>query len=189
MSYNCNFMYFQNEPLASHDFLTQKYLKKPQKFTMSYNCNFMYFQNEPSANPLRLLVNSRVGGLMLVNLKNVSKTLPLLNNNKNNGLNLLVTELAKTKWHFYRFQPYPSRAIPKMGTYESTVCSVKLSSWCLHALHVFLHRLHYCITTHLEDVPRSTNYRFISVVGGCYNIDCIGEYCLVIANRNSSLCT
>ena len=33
----------------------------------------MYFQNEPSANPLRLLVNSRVGGLMLVNLKNISE--------------------------------------------------------------------------------------------------------------------
>ena len=44
-------MYFQNEPSESHDFLTQKYLKKPQKFTMSYNCNFMYFQNEPSATP------------------------------------------------------------------------------------------------------------------------------------------
>ena len=29
----------------------------------------MYFQNEPSANPVRLLVNLRVGGLMLVNLK------------------------------------------------------------------------------------------------------------------------
>ena len=180
-------MYFQNEPLASHNFLTQKYLKKPQKFTMSYNCNFMYFQNEPSANPLRLLVNSRVGGLMLVNLKNISKTLPLLNNN-NNGLDLPVTGPAKTKWYFYRFQPYPSRAIPNMGTYEFTVHSVKLSPQCLHALHVFLHRLHYCITTHLEDVPRSTNYRFISVVGGHYHIDCIGEYCLVIANRNSDIC-
>ena len=140
----------------------------------------MYFQNEPSA-------NLRVGRLMLVNLKNVSKTSPLLNNN-NNGLNLPVTGPAKTKWHFYRFQPYPSRAIPNMGTYESTVCSVKLSPWCLHALHVFLHGLHYCITTHLEDVPRSANYRFISVVGGCYHFDCIGEYCLVIANRNSNIC-
>ena len=84
-------MYFQNEPFASHDVLTQKYLKKPQKFTMSYNCNFMYFQNEPSANPLRLLVNLRVGRHMLVNLKNVSKTSALLNNNNNNGLNLPVT--------------------------------------------------------------------------------------------------
>ena len=55
-------MYFQNEPSASHDVLTQKYLKKPQKFTMSYNYNFMYFQNEPSANPLRFLANLRVGG-------------------------------------------------------------------------------------------------------------------------------
>ena len=138
----------------------------------------MYFQNEPSANPLRLLVNSRVGRLMLVNLKNVSKTSPLLNNKNNNGLNLPVTGPAKTKWHFYRFQLYPSRAIPNMGMYESTVRSVKLSPWCLHVLHVFLHGLHYCITTHLEDIPRSTNYRFISVVGGHYHIDCIGEYCL-----------
>ena len=187
MSYNCNFMYFQNEPSASHDFLSQKYLKKPQKFTMSYNCNFMYFQNEPSANPLRLLVNSGVGGHMLVNLKHISKTSPLLNNN-NNGINLPVTGAVKTKWHFYRFQPYPSKAIPNMGIYESTVSGVKLSPQCLHALHVFLHGLHYCITTHLEDVPRSANYRFISVVGGCYHIDCIGEYCLVIANRNSDIC-
>ena len=132
-------MYFQNEPSASHDFLTQKYLKKPRKFTMSYNCNFMYFQNEPSANPLRLQVNSRVGRLMLVNLKNVSKTSPLLNNNNNNGLNLPVTGPAKTKRHFQRFQPYPSRAIPNMETYESTVHSVKLAPQCLHALHVFLH--------------------------------------------------
>ena len=84
----------------------------------------MYFQNEPSANPLRLLVNSRVGGHMLVNLKNVSKTLPLPNNN-NNGLNLPVTGAAKTKQHFYRFQPYPGRAIPNMGMYKSTVHSVK----------------------------------------------------------------
>ena len=154
---------------------------------MSYSCNFMYFQNEPSANPLRLLVNSRVGGLMLVNLKNVSKTSPLLNNN-NNGLNLPVTGPAKTKWHFYRFQPYPSRAIPNMWTYKSTVRSVKLFPQCLYALHVFLHGLHYCITTHLEDVPRSANYRFISVVGGRYHIDCIGEYGLVIAIRNSDIC-
>ena len=176
-------------PSASHDFLTQKYLKKPQKFTtMSYNCNFMYFQYEPSANPLRLLVNSRVGGHMLVNLKNVSKTSPLLNNNNNNGLNLPVTGAVKTKWHFYRFQPYPSKAIPNMETYESTVSSVKLFPQCLHALHVFLHGLHYCITTHHEDVPRSANYRFISVVGGHYHIDCIGEYCLVIANTNSDIC-
>ena len=71
----------------------------------------MYFQNEPSANPLRLLVNSRVGGHMLVNLKNVSKTSALLNNNNNNGLDLPVTGVAKTKWHFYRFQPYPSKAM------------------------------------------------------------------------------
>ena len=154
-------------------------MKKPQKFTMSYNCNFMYFQNEPSVNPLRLLVNSRVGGHMLVNLKNVSKTSALLNNN-NNGLNLPVTGAEKTK--------YPSKAIPNMEMYESTVSTVKLSPWCLHALHVFLHGLHYCITTHLEDVPRSANYRFISVVGGRYHIDCIGEYCLVIANRNSNIC-
>ena len=181
-------MYFRNEPSTTHYFLTPKYLKKPQKFTSSYNCNFMYFQNEPSANPLRLLVNSRVGRLVLVNLKNVSKTLPLLNNNNNNGLNLPVTGPAKTKRHFYRFQPYPSRAIPNMGKYESTVCSVKLSPWCLHALHVFLHRLHYCITTHLEDVPRSANYRSISVVGSRYHIDCIGEYCLVITNGNSNIC-
>ena len=124
---------------------------------------------------------------MLVNLKNVSKTLPLLNNNNNNGLNLPVTGVAKTKWRFYRFQPYPSKAIPNME-YGSTVSSVKLSPRCLHALHVFLHGLHYCITTHLEDVPRSANYRFISVVGGHYHIDCIGEYCLVIANRNSDKC-
>ena len=138
----------------------------------------------------QILVNSRVGGLMLVNLKNISKISSLLNNNNNNnnGLNLPVTGPAKTKQHFYRFQPYPSRTIPNMGMYESTVCSVKLSLWCLHALHVFLHRFHYCITTHLEDVPRSTNYRFISVVGGHYHIDCIGEYCLVIANRNSDIC-
>ena len=149
----------------------------------------MYFQNESSANHLRLLVNSRVGGHMLVNLKNISKTLPLLNNNNNNnGLNLLVTGAAKTKWHFYRFQLYPSRAIPNMGMYESTVCTVKLSPLCLHAFHMFLHGLHYCITIHLEDVPRSANYRFISVVGGHYHIDCIGEYCLVIANRNSDIC-
>ena len=147
----------------------------------------MYFQNEPSANPLRLLVNPRVGGLMLVNLKNVSKISPLLNNN-DNGLNLPVTGPVKTKWHFYRFQPYPSRAIPNMGTYKSTVRSVKLSPRCLHALHVFLHGLHYCITTHLEDLLRSANYRFISVVGGRYHIDCIGEYCLVTANRNSHIC-
>ena len=147
----------------------------------------MYFQNEPSANPLRLLVNSRVGGHMLVNLKTISKTSPLLNNN-NNGLNLPVTGAAKTKWHFYRFQPYPSKAIPNMETYKSTVSSVKLSPRCLYALHVFLHRLHYCITTHLEDVPRSANYRFISVVGGHYYIDCIGEYFLVIANKNSDIC-
>ena len=46
-------MYFRNEPSTSDDFLTQKYLKKPQKFAMSYNCNFMYFQNEPSANPFK----------------------------------------------------------------------------------------------------------------------------------------
>ena len=89
-------MYFQNEPLASHNVLTQKYLKKPRKFTMSYNCNFMYFQNEPSVNPLRLLVNLRVGRHMLVNLKNVSKTSALLNNNSN-GLNLPVTGVMKTK--------------------------------------------------------------------------------------------
>ena len=57
----------------------------------------MYFQNEPSANPLRLLVNSRVGGHMLVNLKNVSKTSLLLNNNYNNGLNFPVTGVVKTK--------------------------------------------------------------------------------------------
>ena len=181
-------MYFQNEPLASQDVLTQKYLQKPQKFTMSYNCNSMYFQNEPSANPLRLLVNSRVGGHMLVNLKNVSKTSALLNNNNNNGLSLPVTGVVKTKWHFYRFQPYPSKAIPNMQMYKSTVCSVKLSPQCLHALHVFLHGLHYCITTHLEDVPRSANYRFISMADGHYHIDCIGEYCLVIANRNSNIC-
>ena len=154
---------------------------------MSHNCNFMYFQNEPSANPLRLLVNSRVGGHMLVNLKNVSKTSVLLINN-NNGLKLPVTGVGRTKWHFYRFQPYPSKAIPNMEMYESTVSTVKLSPWCLHALHVFLHRLYYCITTHLEDVPRSANYRFISVVGGRHHIDCIGEYCLVIANRNSNIC-
>ena len=180
-------MYFQNEPLASHNFLTQKYLKS-RLFTMSYNCCFMYFQNEPSANPLRLLVNLRVDGHMLVNLKNVSKTLPLLNNNNNNGLNLPVTGAVKTKWHFYRFQPYPSKAIPNMEMYGSTVSSVKLSPRCWHAFHVFLHRLHYCITTHREDVPRSANYRFISVVGGHYHIDCTGEYCLVIANRNSDIC-
>ena len=148
----------------------------------------MYFQNEPSVNPLRLLVNSGVGRHMLVNLKNISKTSPLLNNNHNKGLNLPATGAAKTKQHFYRFQPYPSRAIPNMGMYESTVHSVKLSPWCLHAFHVFLHGLHYCITTHLEDVPRSTNYRFISVVSGHYHIDCIGGYCLVIANRNSDIC-
>ena len=123
-------------------------MTKPRKFTMTYKCNFMYFQNEPSANPLRLLVNSRVGGL----------------------------------------QQYPCRAIPNMGMYESTVHSVKLSPQCLHALHVCLHGLLYCITTHLEDVARSTNYRFISVVGGRYHIDCIGEYYLVIANRNSDIC-
>ena len=143
----------------------------------------MYFQNEPSANPLRLL-----GRHMLVNLKNVSKTSPLLNNNNNNGLDIPVTGVAKTKRHFYRFQPYPSKAIPNMQTYESTVRSVKLSPQCLHALHVFLHRLHYCITTHLEDVPRSTNYRFISMVHDHYHTDCIGECCLVIANRNSDIC-
>ena len=187
MSYNCNFMYFQNESSSSHDFLNQKYLKKPQKFTMSYNCNFMFFQNEPSANPLRLLVNSRVGRHMLVNLKNVPKTSPLLNNN-NNGLNLPVTGAEKTKWHFYRFQPYSSKTIPNMEMYQSTVSTVKLFPQCLHALYVFLYGLHYCITTHLEDVPRSANYRFISVVGGCYHIDCIGEYCLVIANRKSDIC-
>ena len=34
----------------------------------------MYFQNEPLANPLRLLVNLRVGGHMLVNLKNIAPT-------------------------------------------------------------------------------------------------------------------
>ena len=119
---------------------------------MSYSCNFMYFQNEPSANPLRLLVNLRVGGLILVNLKNISKKSSLLNNN-NNGLNLPVTGAAKTKWHFYRFQPYPSRPIPNMGMYKSTVGSVKLSPWCLHALHVFLYRLNYCITTILRMYP------------------------------------
>ena len=143
-------MYFQNEPSASHDVLTQKYLKKPQKFTMSYNCNFMYFQNELLANPLRLLVNSRVGGHMLVNLKNVSKSSALLNNNNNNGLYLPVTGVAKTKQHFYRFQPYPSKAFPNMQMYESTVSSVKLSPQCLHTLCVFLHGLHYCITTNCK---------------------------------------
>ena len=131
---------------------------------MSYNHTFMYFQNKPSVNPIRLLVNSRVGGPMLVNLKNISKTSPLLNNNNNNGVNLPVTGPAKTNWHFYRFQPYPSRPIPNMGMYKSTVGSVKLSPLCLHALHVFLYGLNYCITTHLEDVPRSANYRFISDV-------------------------
>ena len=62
----------------------------------------MYFQNEPSANPLRLLVNLRVGGHMLVNLKNVSKTSPLLNNN--NGLDLPVTGAAKTKFQVTKLQ-------------------------------------------------------------------------------------
>ena len=36
----------------------------------------MYFQNEPSANPLRLLVNSRIGRHMLVNLKTFLKHHP-----------------------------------------------------------------------------------------------------------------
>ena len=146
----------------------------------------MYFQNEPSANPLRLLVNLRVGGPMLVNLKNISKTSSLLNNN--NGVNLAVTGLAKTKRHFYRFQPYPRKPTPNMKTYDSTIGSVTLSPWCLHAFHVFLYGLNYCITTHLEDVPRSANYRFISEVDGHYHIDCIGDYCLVIANSNSDVC-
>ena len=115
----------------------------------------MYFQNEPSANPLRLLVNSRVGGHMLVNLKNVSKTSALLNNNNNNGLNLPVTGAAKTKWDFYGFQPYPSKAIPNMQIYKSTVSSVKLSPQCLHALHVFQHGLHYCITTQVERMSQT----------------------------------
>ena len=113
----------------------------------------MYFQNEPSANPLRLQVNSRVGRLMLVNLKNVSKTSPLLNNNNNNGLNLPVTGPAKTKRHFQRFQPYPSRAIPNMETYESTVHSVKLAPRVCMPCMCSCTVLHYCITTHLEDVP------------------------------------
>ena len=81
------------------------------------------------------------------------------------GLNLPVTGVAKTKWHFYRFQPYPSKAIPNMQTYESTVSSVKLSPQCLHALHVFLHRLHYCITTHLEDCCEfNGNNEYFSVI-------------------------
>ena len=47
-------------------FKNHKNLHLKLAFSMSYNHNFMYFQNEPSANPLRLLVNSRVGGPMLV---------------------------------------------------------------------------------------------------------------------------
>ena len=70
----------------------------------------MYFQNEPSANPLRLLVNLRVGGHMLVNLKNVSKTSPLLNNKNNNGLNFPVTGAAKTKWHFLQISAIPQQS-------------------------------------------------------------------------------
>ena len=163
-------MIFNPKYLKNHEDLHLKLA-----FSMSYNYNFMYFQNEPSANPFRLLVKSRVSGPMLVNLENISKTLSLLNNNNNNnGINLPVTGPA-TKWHFYRFEPYPSRPIPNMGMYKSTVSSVKLSPWCLYALHVFLYGMNYCITTHLEDVPRSTNYRFISEVNSHYHIDCIGE--------------
>ena len=76
-------MYFQNEPSASHDFFDQKHLKKnPQKCTPEtcffhvLQLYFHVFQNEPSANPLRLLVNSRVGGPMLVNLKTFPKHHP-----------------------------------------------------------------------------------------------------------------
>ena len=68
----------------------------------------MYFQNEPSANPLRLLVNSRVGGHMLVNLKKVSKTLPLLDNN-NNGLNFPVTGAVKTNGISTNFSHTPAK--------------------------------------------------------------------------------
>ena len=92
-------------------------------YSMSYNCTLICFQNQPSANPIQVLVNSHVKGPMLINFKNVSKTLPILNNNNKDGVGLPTDQRHKHRRHFYRFKPYPQRHRFPV-TYDSMVGSV-----------------------------------------------------------------
>ena len=59
-------------------------------YSVLYNCTLVCFQNQPSANPIQVLVNSHVKGLMLVNFKNVSIRSPILNNDNKDGVGLML---------------------------------------------------------------------------------------------------
>ena len=148
---------------------------------------YIYLQNQTSANPIRLLINTKVGGPMLVNFKKVPKTSQLLNNNNNNGVDLPINGESRTRGHFYRFMPYPMKICQNVDTYELTVSSIKLSLLCKHALHVFLHGLSHAITTHLQDADNTANYRFISKVNNLSHVDSIHEYYAFLLNSYSNI--
>ena len=147
--------------------------------SMLYNCILICFQNQPSANPIWVLVNSCIKGPMLVNFKNVSIRSALLNNNNKDGVGLPTDQRYKHQKHFYRFKLYPQRHRFPV-TYESTVGSVQLSLHVLHAIHVFLHGLHYTIMNHLKPVENSYNYKFQSYKNGKMHMECIGKLTLML---------
>ena len=116
---------------------------------------------------------------MLVNFKNVSKHCSVLNNNNNNGVNLPAGGKSSLKRHFYRFTKFTKQTPQNLLTYNSVISDIELSDYCRHAMHVFLHALDYTITTHLEEIKDSANYRFISKVNSESHIKCISEYHII----------